>query len=45
MAKVGKRNFNPQFRCEAVALWETSGRRQAEIAGELEIIPMMLRRG
>ena len=44
MAKVGKRYFTPEFKCEAVALWETSGRTQAEIAGELGIMPTMLRR-
>ena len=44
MAKVGKRYFTPEFKREAVALWETSGRTQAEIAGELGIMPTMLRR-
>ena len=39
MAKVGKRYFTPEFKREAVALWETSGRTQAEIAGELGIMP------
>lgn len=44
MARVGKRYFTPEFKREAVALWETSGRTQAEIAGELGIMPTMLRR-
>lgn len=44
MTKVGKRYFTPEFKREAVALWETSGRTQAEIAGELGIMPTMLRR-
>ena len=26
MTKVGKRYFTPEFKREAVALWETSGR-------------------
>lgn len=44
MAKVGKWYFTPEFKRKAVALWETSGRTQAEIAGELGIMPTMLRR-
>lgn len=44
MAKVGKRCISPEFKSDAVALWETSGRTQAEIAGELGIMPTMLRR-
>ena len=44
MASTTKRRFTDEFKCEAVALWETSGRAQAEIAGELGIMPTMLRR-
>ena len=44
MAKVGKRYFTAEFKREAVALWETSGRTQTEVAGELGIMPTMLRR-
>ena len=44
MAKVGKRYFTAEFKREAVALWETSGRTQAEVAGDLGIMPTMLRR-
>lgn len=44
MAKVGKRHFAPEFKRDVVAWWETSGRTQAEIAGELGIMPAMLRR-
>lgn len=44
MAKVGKRYFRPEFKRETVALWEKSDRTQAEIAGELGIMPTMLRR-
>jgi transposase len=44
MTKVGKRYFTPEFKREAVALWETSGRTQTEVAGELGIMPTMLRR-
>ncbi|SCW34477.1 transposase [Sphingobium faniae] len=43
MAKT-KRRFTDEFKREAVALWETSGRPQTEIAGELGIMPTMLRR-
>ena len=43
MAKVGKTYFTPEFKREAVALWETRGRTQAEIAGELGIAATMLR--
>ena len=39
MAKVGKRYFTAEFKREAVALWETSGRTQTEVAGELGIMP------
>ena len=44
MAKTTKRRFTDEFKREAVALWETSGRPQTEIAGELGIMPTMLRR-
>ncbi|WP_425326458.1 transposase, partial [Sphingomonas oligophenolica] len=39
-----KRRFTDEFRREAVALWETSGRMQTEVAAELGIMPTMLRR-
>ena len=44
MAKTTKRRFTDEFKREAVALWETSGRTQAEIARDLGIMPTMLRR-
>ena len=44
MAKTTKRRFTVEFKREAVALWETSGRTQAEIARDLGIMPTMLRR-
>ena len=44
MAKTGKRYFTTEFKREAVALWETGGRTQSEVAGELGIMPGMLRR-
>jgi transposase len=44
MAKVGKRYFTTEFKREAVALWEMSGRTQAEVTGELGIMPTMLGR-
>ncbi len=44
MAKVGKRYFTAEFKREAVALWESSGRTQTEVVGELGIMPTMLRR-
>jgi transposase len=44
MAKVGKRYFTAEFKREAVALWETSVRTQSEVAGELGVMPGMLRR-
>lgn len=44
MASTTKRRFTDEFKREAVALWETSGRTQAEVASELGIIPTMLRR-
>ena len=44
MAKTTKRRFMDEFEREAVALWETSGRLQTEVAAELGIMPTMLRR-
>ena len=43
MAKV-RREFTAEFKREAVALWETSGRPQLEIAAELGLQPSQLRR-
>lgn len=43
MASTTKRRFTDEFKREAVALWETSGRPQSEIAAELGIVPTMLR--
>ena len=43
MAKT-RREFTPEFKQEAVALWEASGRPQVEIAAELGIQPSQLRR-
>ena len=44
MASTTKRRFTDEFKREAVALWETSGRTQSDVAAELEIMPTMLRR-
>lgn len=44
MGTTTKRRFTDEFKREAVALWETSGRTQTEIADELGIVPTMLRR-
>ncbi len=44
MASTTKRRFTEEFKREAVALWETSGRLQTEVAAELGIMPTMLRR-
>jgi transposase len=44
MASTTKRQFTDEFKREAVALWETSGRSQTEVASELGIVPTMLRR-
>ena len=44
MASKAKRRFTDEFKREAVALWETNGRSQTEVAGELGIMPTMLRR-
>src|SRR5215213_8230772 len=43
MAKT-RREFPPEFKREAVALWEGSGRPQMEIAAELGLQPSQLRR-
>ena len=43
MAKT-RREFTREFKHEAVALWEASGRPQVEIAAELGIQPSQLRR-
>jgi transposase len=39
-----RREFTDEFKREAVALWETSGRLQSDVARELGIQPSMLRR-
>lgn len=44
MASTTKRRFTEEFKREAVALWETSGQLQTEVATELGIMPTMLRR-
>ncbi len=44
MEKLAKRWFTDEFKREAVALWETSGRLQTEVASDLGIMPTMLRR-
>ena len=44
MASTAKRRFTDELKREAVALWETSGRMQTEVAAELGIMPTMLRR-
>jgi len=44
MTNTTKRRFTDEFKREAVALWETSGRKQTDIARELGIMPTMLRR-
>ena len=44
MATKTRRAFTPEFKREAVALWETSGRPQVEIATELGLQPSQLRR-
>ncbi|MBB4086972.1 Transposase [Sphingomonas carotinifaciens] len=44
MASTPKGRFTDVFKREAVALWETSGRPQAEIAAGLGIVPTLLRR-
>lgn len=44
MASTTKLRFTEEFKREVVALWETSGRLQTEVAAELGIMPTMLRR-
>ncbi len=44
MAITTKRRFTGEFKREAVALWEASGRMQTEVAVALGIMPTMLRR-
>lgn len=44
MANTTKRRFTGEFKREAVALWETSGRMRTEVAAELGIMPTTLRR-
>ena len=44
IASTMKRRFTDEVKGEAVALWETSGRMQTDVAAELEIMPAMLRR-
>jgi transposase len=44
MASTTKRRFTDEFKREAVALWESSGRMQTEVAAELGIMPTMVRR-
>lgn len=44
MTITTKRRFTDEFKREAVALWETSGRLQTEVASDLGIMPTMLRR-
>jgi transposase len=38
-----RHEFTPEFKCEAVALLESSGRPQMQIGAELGIQPSMLR--
>ena len=44
MAGTTRREFADEFKREAVALWETSGRLQIDVARELGIQPSLLRR-
>jgi transposase len=44
MGAPARREFTDEFKREAVALWETSGRLQTNVARELGIQPSMLRR-
>ena len=44
MATQTRREFTVEFKREAVALWQTSGRPQMQIAAELGIQPSQLRR-
>lgn len=43
MATKARREFTPEFKREAVALLESSGRPQMQVAAELGIQPSMLR--
>ena len=38
-----RREFSPEFKCETVALLETSGRPLMQVATEVGISPLMLR--
>jgi transposase len=40
--KTTKRKFTPEFKAEAVKLWETSGRRSKEVGEQLGIRPELL---
>ena len=44
MAGTTRREFTDEFKREAVALWETSGRLQIDVARELGIQASLLRR-
>lgn len=44
MSTMSKRQFTDEFKRKAVALWETSGRMQTEVAREPGIQPSLLRR-
>ena len=44
MGSTTRREFTDEFKREAVALWETSGRQQTDVARELGIQPSLLRR-
>ena len=44
MTSTTKRRFTDEFKREAVALWETSGRITTEVPAELGIMPTLLRR-
>jgi transposase len=43
MAGTTRREFTDEFKREAVALWETSGRLQIDVAREVGIQPSLLR--
>ena len=40
--KTAKRQYTPEFKIEAVKLWESGGRRGNEIGGQLGINPQLL---
>ncbi len=44
MGAATRREFTDEFKREAVALWEASGRTQTDVARELGIQPSLLRR-